>query len=156
MARFINTNSSFLQFLVPVFPASIPISLNRNVGQTSGHVTLSSNGLVLGACHSNSTWQISFTSVLFVDDSFPPPPQPVAVNVFVVQNGQFNPDTTQSNLVGTVVFMQLPSAPQVAQGTGILFDIPAGTLVSLVATSTSGTAINVVEPAWFISASRIA
>ena len=159
VARFVvsTTNSMFLRFLVPVSPASVPISLSRNVGQPSGHVRLSSNGLVLGhAGDANVSWQINFTSVLFVDDSFPPPPQPVAVNVFVVQNGQFNPDTTQPNLIGTVVFLQSLSAPQVAQGTGILFDVPGGTLISLVATSSSGNTINLVEPAWFISVSQIA
>lgn len=157
IARFYTPdNSQFLSVSIPVFPSSTIVSLNRNIGRTQGDIQLTPTGLRLGKITScKKTWQISFESVMFVNESSPPV-NPVSVaNVFIVLNGQFNPDLTETNLIGSVVFLPFPGPPQVAQGNGILFDIPGGTEISLFATATGGSGVNIIEPAWFLSASEM-
>ena len=159
-ARFFNNDTSqFINVAIPTFPITTPISLNRNVGQTTGHVTLTSNGLLLGRVGDpKTTWQVSFTSILFANGAFPPFGF-AAVNVFVALNGEVGTDLSQNNLLASVVFLDSTAVPQVAQGSGLLIDIPGGTQISLVAAmsgSPPGTVINLVEPAWSIDASQVA
>lgn len=143
-AEFVAPNTgSWMTVVLPIYPSSTLLSLNRNQGQTRGAVTLTPNGLILGKVGDPPrSWQLSFQTIMIL-----PTGGPAVVPVFLVlNNGPItNPVTGNTSTLqdGFVVTMD---------GQGLALDVPGGTTVTLLGTSGIGSPVTVKEIAWLISA----
>jgi hypothetical protein len=146
------TTSAFPSIAVPPFPAGVLISVNRNVGHTSGSVSLNTTGITLGkAGDAPRSWWVAFRSVMSFTGSLALLP----INVLVVQDGKFVTDLTQPNIVGGVGFLT-PGVPASVTGEGPLSKIPGGTQLSLMATLPgSSSPVTITEYAWEIEVMEI-
>jgi hypothetical protein len=147
-----STTPTFPSIVVPPFPSGVLISVNRNVGHTSGSVSLNTTGITLGkAGDAPRSWWVAFRSVMSFTGSIAFLP----INVLVVQDGKFVTDLTQANIVGGVGFL-MPGVPASVTGEGPLLKIPGGTQLSLMATLPgSSSPVTITEYAWDIEVMEI-
>lgn len=147
--RSVNNPALWYTVNTPVYPATVPLSIDRNNGFAKGKVELTPNGLLIGEA---GDYSVTFSAIL----QNPIEEYTAVIPVFLSLNGQFNPlDPLQSSLGGVVT---LPTGfINTVQGTGILHDVPAGTFLALIASnggSPDPQPIRVV--AWNISLFKIA
>ncbi len=128
------------------YPVTVLLSKNANYGSTQGDMRKTSTGLKI---NESGNYSVSFSAILTNTD----PTYTPLIPVFVVRNGVFKPNDT-TNLGGVV---SLPiSLVGTVQGTGILQDVKAGTILSLVATNGGSPEPQPVTVlSWSISAFKI-
>jgi hypothetical protein len=146
MAAFVtSTQDLWYNLILPAYPDTVLLSKNRNNGFKQGGVRLQSTGIKI--LEPGNYW-VSVKSVLQN-----PTNENILVVVLLGLNGAFNPD--ENALIGSVVSLQ-PADVGVAQGTGILENVPANTTLSLFAGNGTGQdpqLVNVIE--WDINVSKI-
>lgn len=105
------------------YPDVVPLSQFRNYGSYQGKIWLTPQGLII---NEPGNYYVTITSILQNND----PENTVFIPTFLAINGIFNPgDTTGLGAVASLP----PGLIITAQGSGILQNVQAGTLLSIVA-----------------------
>lgn len=132
---------------VPAYPESVLMSKNRNAGFRQGGVRLHSTGLEI---LEPGNYSVSFKATLLN----PLVGSGAVVSVLLGFNGAFDPD--ESSSIGSVVPLQADGVG-VAQATGILENVPAGTTLSLFGSNGGGEDPQLVKViGWDITVFKIA
>ena len=94
--RSVNNPALWYTVNTPVYPATGPLSIDRNNGFVKGKVELTPNGLLIGEA---GDYSVTFSAIL----ENPVEAYTALIPVFLSLNGQFNPlDPIQSSLGGVV------------------------------------------------------
>lgn len=109
----------------PVYPNTVLLSKNANIGSRQGKISLKSTGLKI---NEPGNYSVTFTAILQNND----PEYTALVPVFLVENGVYDPMSTST--VGGVVTLP-PGMINTVTATGILEHVKPGTMLTLVATN---------------------
>lgn len=141
------TNPDLWYTINPVgYPIVVPLSLTRNNGFRKGHIKLTSTGIKI--CKSGD-YRVSFITHL----TNPTPASTAIIPVFLVRNGSLV--INDSQVLGVTVSLPTDIITPV-QAYGILKNVKAGTILSLVASNGAGAdAVPLKVVSWVIYAERI-
>lgn len=138
--------SDFYTVNAPSYPATVPLSLNRNIGETHGDIELNSMGITITT---PGTYLVNFEAILFNTTG-----SDEVISVFLVENDTYDPNNLLT--LGSTATLPASGAITPIQANGILANVPAGTKLSLVVSNGDGNPSDTVTvAAWFIVATKI-